>query len=125
MLVDDEGQRYQLLQPGLLKLFASYQSAYPEDYEIRVLLPDGYEDTRSTVEPIANHTDEEGDTESFRNMQESEHDVLIQLVHDTNVDTPALMVSRRIAMVESSVDPIDATALHHCHEQKLEPQCNR
>ena len=85
MLVDDEGQRYQLLQPGLLKLFASYQSAYPEDYEIRVLLPDGYEDTRSTVEPIANHTEEEGDTESFRNMQESPLPVYPQSTTMTSV----------------------------------------
>lgn len=109
LLVDDEAQRYQLLQPGLLKLFASYQNAYPEYYEIRVLLPDGYEDTRSTTSPIANHTEEEGDTEHFRQMRESEQDVVIQLVHDTNVDAPALMASRRIRMVDTSVDPINAT----------------
>ena len=44
-LLSDENSRYGLLQPALLRLFASYQEAYPDYYEIRVLLPDGFEDT--------------------------------------------------------------------------------
>ena len=66
LLVEDEGQRFQLLQPGLLKLFRSYQRAYPDYYEIRVLLPDGYEDTRSTLSGMPNLTEEEGESDYFR-----------------------------------------------------------
>ncbi len=106
LLVEDEGERYQLLQPGLLKLFASYQQAYPEYYEIRVLLPDGYEDTRSTVGRIANSTDEEGNSEAFRRITASRKDVLTQLVRSEDNGQPVLLISKRIATVDPAVDPI-------------------
>ena len=48
ILTHNEADRYTLMQPPLLRLFASYQRAYPDYYELRILLPDGYEDTRST-----------------------------------------------------------------------------
>ncbi len=41
------------------------RSAYPEYYEIRLLLPDGYEDTRSVKGGHANITDEEIDRRTF------------------------------------------------------------
>src|SRR5690554_607776 len=43
-LTEDEEERYALMLPSLLKLFSSYQRAYPDYTEIRYLLPDGYED---------------------------------------------------------------------------------
>ena len=49
LLTEDEDERYTLMQPSLLRLFASYQKSYPDYYEIRVLLPDGYEDARQVV----------------------------------------------------------------------------
>jgi len=56
LLVEDEGERYTLLQPSLLALLSSYQRAFPHYQEMRVLLPDGYEDTRSTLKHIPNLT---------------------------------------------------------------------
>ena len=54
LLIDDEMDRYQLAQPTLLAQFAAYQKAYPGYQEIRLLLPDGYEDTRSTLTFVPN-----------------------------------------------------------------------
>ena len=46
LLTPDAEQRYTVLQKPLLRLFASYQAAFPAYSEIRVLLPDGTEDVR-------------------------------------------------------------------------------
>jgi diguanylate cyclase (GGDEF)-like protein len=106
LLVEDEAQRYQLFQPGLLKLFASYQRANPEYEEIRVLLPDGYEDTRSTLTDIPNLTEDEGETGYFRVLARAEEDLVTQLVPAADDGEPALLLSHRIELVDGSIDPI-------------------
>ena len=58
----DEDYRYNLILPTLLKLFGSYQKAYPEYYEIRVIMPDGFEDARKVNRKIDNITEQETDT---------------------------------------------------------------
>ena len=56
----DEYSRYTLLQPTILKLFSTYQSAYPNYYEIRFIMPDGYEDVRlSTMTSLVNASENE------------------------------------------------------------------
>jgi diguanylate cyclase (GGDEF)-like protein len=106
LLVEDEAQRYRLFQPGVLKLFASYQRANPECCEIRILLPDGYEDTRATLADVPNRTEEEGGTEYFRSLAEAEGDLVMQVVHSRDTGEPALLVSRRISLLDDSADPI-------------------
>ena len=49
VLEDDDDERYVLLQPPLQRLVKSYQKAYPDYYEFRIIFPDGYEDFRQTV----------------------------------------------------------------------------
>jgi diguanylate cyclase (GGDEF)-like protein len=106
LLVEDEALRLQLFQPGLLKLFASYQRANPEYYEIRIVLPDGYEDTRATLTRIPNVTDEEGETEYFQVIEQAEEDLVTQLILSTDSGEPALLLSHRISLVDDSADPI-------------------
>ena len=60
LLTGDEALRYTLLQAPLLRLFRSYQKAFPEYVEIRILLPDGYEEVRQRHPWVANSTEEEG-----------------------------------------------------------------
>lgn len=67
-VVSDEEYRYNLLLPAILKLFGSYQKAYPEYYEIRVLMPDGFEDARKTNRDILNLTEDEFDSSVFKKM---------------------------------------------------------
>jgi len=106
LLIEDEGQRFQLLQPAILKLFRSYQAANPHYYEIRVLLPDGYEDTRSTLTALPNVTEEEGGTDYFTKLSQSGDALLIQVVRNPDNHEPALFISQSIVSVDPSVDPI-------------------
>jgi len=68
-----------LMQAPLLRLFANYQHAYPDYYEIRVLLPDGYEDTRLTVEGLPNLREDESDTDIFKAMHQSPDDLYTEI----------------------------------------------
>ena len=74
LLTADEQERFQLMQPSLLQLFASYQKAYPDYYEIRVLLPDGYEEVRLTLAAIPNATEDESQTVYFQALQQTPED---------------------------------------------------
>ncbi len=67
----DESERYELMQPALLRLFLSYRQSYPLYNEIQLLMPDGYEDTRLADIAKENLTDEEAEGEFFKSMQAS------------------------------------------------------
>ena len=67
--VKDEQERYALMQPSLLHLFATYRAAYPDYIEIQLLLPDGYEDTRLAKFGRPNLTEEESTSEFFKAMK--------------------------------------------------------
>ncbi|MFZ5758200.1 MAG: putative bifunctional diguanylate cyclase/phosphodiesterase [Thermodesulfobacteriota bacterium] len=69
LLTVDDAARYTLLQPPLIRLFSSYQMSNPDYYEMRVLLPDGYEDTRVASAELDNITEEEGDSPVFHAMR--------------------------------------------------------
>lgn len=68
VLIESEADRYDLMQPALLRLFTKYQEAYPEYRELRLLLPDGYEDTRLAQSGLINLTEEEYETPYFQEL---------------------------------------------------------
>ena len=72
ILNDDEDVRYQLMMPSLHKLFKSYLLAFPDYYEIRILLPDGYEDIRTIVMTLPNVYEEEAETPLFKSLRDFE-----------------------------------------------------
>ena len=111
LMIEDEESRYFLAQPGLLKLFASYHKAYPDYYEIRVLLPDGYEDTRSTSGFIPNTQEEEGDSPVFQAMAKSENSVYTTLFQNPDRQEVAFWISKKILFWDKSVDPVLAKAI--------------
>ncbi|MBF0185032.1 MAG: HAMP domain-containing protein [Magnetococcales bacterium] len=55
----DEQERYTLLQPTVIRLFAGFQQAVSSYYTISLLLPDGMEDTRVTSFDLPNHSEDE------------------------------------------------------------------
>ncbi len=111
LLTGDEGQRYALLQPTLLNLFRSYQQAYPEYHEIRVLLPDGYEDTRVSRGNIPNLTDDEHDTPYFQALSQSTAEVYSSFFRNPDNDRIALLVAKPLRLRDPSTDPILAQPL--------------
>ena len=108
LLTIDETDRYTLMQGPLLRLFASYQHAYPDYYEIRVLLPDGYEDTRLAVEGLPNLREDESDTDIFKAMHQSPDDLYTGIFRNSDNHEISLLVSKRIKIRDDSKDPISS-----------------
>ena len=71
-LFADEEDRYSLWQRPLLTLFSSYIQSYPDYYEMRVLLPDGFEDTRITLDNTENRYEQEDHLDYFKKIQQSD-----------------------------------------------------
>ena len=106
LLTEDEEERYTLLQPTLLRLFGSYQKSYPDYYEIRVLLPDGYEDTRLVAGGLRNTSDEEGGSAFFRAAADSPEDIYSTYLHNPDNGELALVVMKRISLRDHRHSPI-------------------
>ncbi|MEK7989707.1 MAG: sensor histidine kinase, partial [Thiotrichaceae bacterium] len=62
-------ERYVFGLLPVMKLFASYNQAYPDYYEIRLLLLDGYEDARFTPDDLPNKFEDESETDYFKRLQ--------------------------------------------------------
>ncbi|MGD8308909.1 MAG: diguanylate cyclase, partial [Chromatiales bacterium] len=109
LLTEDELDRYTLLQPALLRLLQGYQRVFPQYYEIRVLLPDGYEDARSTLRPLPNRTEDEAQTPQFQEMAASDDPSWSTLFVDPDNGRLAVLASRRIRLTDQAVDPLNTT----------------
>lgn len=109
-LTEDEEERYVLMLPSLLKLFSSYLRAYPDYSEIRFLLPDGYEDARTTLKPIANMTEEEGGTTFFRELGRFKGETFVQVTTPPDSQRVSLQVARPLRLIDlSTQDPLNGT----------------
>lgn len=101
-----EEDRYLLTQAPVLRLFTSYQEAYPDYYEIRLFTPDGFEDTRLSHDWIENLQDDESETVYFKQMQKSRDDLLASFYRNPANQKISLLVSKRIRLRDASFDPI-------------------
>ncbi len=104
ILTHNEDERYTLLQAPLLRLFSSYQEAFPEYYEIRIILQDGYEDIRLTQPFIDNLTDEEGNSAVFKALQSNGNKVYTSVFHNPDNQKISLFVGRHLTLVDRAVD---------------------
>lgn len=107
VLIEDEQQRFTLLQKALLDLFSTYQTAYPEYFEIRVLLPDGSEDTRLVNGEVPNATEQEGETPYFRHLAASSKPVYSELVLTPDTDKLVLMVGKALTLRDPAVQTVE------------------
>ncbi len=105
VLTEDEEERYALLAPPLLKFFQFHLDAYPDYFEIRVLLPDGYEDARATREPLRNASEEEADSEWFRLLADLDEGALLHLFRNEDDGRFSLLAGVPLRLVDLSVDP--------------------
>ena len=106
ILTEDEDERYTLLQPALLRLFLAYQEAFPEYYEIRMFLPDGYEDARRTQPYIDNLSEEEGDSALFHAMQSAGDKVHTAVFRNPDNQRISLFVGKALILIDRAVDPV-------------------
>ncbi len=111
LLIEDEGERFTFLQPTLMRQLSRYQELFPEYYEIRILAPDGFEDTRVTVGFIPNTSEEAAGTPFFTALTESEDGVHSGFYEDPNTGQLALMVGRAVALRNRAFDPTTEAVL--------------
>jgi hypothetical protein len=97
LLRKDKADRYELIRPALLKLFISYQRAYPEYSEIRLLLPDGHEDVGLTRGDIPNGSKEEGNASYFQKMVATSPAVYTHFFYHPDNHTFSLLVAKSVA----------------------------
>lgn len=105
LLNDNEADRYLLMQPTLLRLLASYQNAYPEYYDIRILLPDGYEDTRS-IRGARPYPDDVQEPPLFSALRERGDEVILRFQENPDDGRFVLFAGRAISLRNASDDPI-------------------
>jgi diguanylate cyclase (GGDEF)-like protein len=106
LLSEDEEERYSLMHPSLMRLFSSYQRAFPTYYELRLLLPDGYEDARRVRGDLANRSEEEGESDWFKALRASGQKGLTRYLRNPDNDRLALVVARPLVLWDRSVDPV-------------------
>lgn len=106
VLMEDEDQRLLLLYPTLIRTLGNVQKILPEYYEVRLLLPDGYEEVRRMQEKITNTSDAEHDSELFQLIQHNTRSSAHILI---NPDTQAytLYVSRPLILRDPNMEAID------------------
>lgn len=108
-LTEDEEERYVLMLPSLLKLFSSYLRAYPDYSEIRFLLPDGYEDARSTSVRMPNITEEEGETPFFQELSRFKGETFTRVSARPESSEISLQVARPIRLIDlATQDPLNS-----------------
>ena len=105
-LTQPPADRYAVLQLSLLSLFDSYRAVYPDYLEIRLLLPDGREDTRSAPPGLANHREDESGAPYFAPLLASASTRVYSQVYD-NPDTgrPALFLGQVLRRVPAGAEP--------------------
>ncbi len=107
LLTEDLEERYSLMQRPLQRKLASIQKVYPSYYEMRLLLPDGYEDLRMTSTNLPNRTEEEAGNPLFQTLHSAVADTQVQLAFNPDNQQPALYVSRRIRLSNPAFESIN------------------
>ncbi|MEN8762859.1 MAG: EAL domain-containing protein [Thiogranum sp.] len=105
ILTSDEEERYTLLQGPTLRALRSFQEAYPSYYEIRILLPDGYEDIRRTsITSLDNLTEEEDQNPLFLAMLRSGYSVSSLIFRNPDNGKLALFVGKPLILRDPAID---------------------
>ncbi len=103
-MLADELDRYEVLNIPLLKLFKTYSDAYPDYYEIRILLKDGYEDARFSTEHSPNITEEEGETPYFLSLSQSESEIYTTVFKNPDNNEYAFLASHKLFIADVKQD---------------------
>ncbi len=100
----DVSVRRETMQTALIELFRSYQSAYPDYLELRLLRPDGSVDTRSAAaDPVIDGNHVRGSV-WFAPLVAHDGDTYHQFVYDDGTGETHLIAARRL-LVGDSMDP--------------------
>jgi len=94
-LLSSENERYNLLHPKLLNAFHAFHNAYPDYYEIRLILPDGYEDVRFATYD-ENVTEEEINNPVIKKLVQSNSESIFMFALNPDNQIPSVYFARKI-----------------------------
>lgn len=100
----DENDRYRFVLLPLLNLFASYNKAYPDYEEIRLLATDGFEEARFAPPELPNVTEEEGGTVLFKRLVQDPDDIFAEYVKSPDTGEYVLMVAQDLNFVDPTFE---------------------
>jgi len=103
----DENDRYGLLQKPLLEVFKACQAAFPSYFEIRFLLPDGYEDARQSRSDLGNASDEEGSSAWFKRLTSTPRDDYATVYAHADTGKPALFIGAPVKLRDATTETGD------------------
>lgn len=106
----DDTVRYELLLPHLLNVFNKVQKSVPHYYEIKFILPNGYEDAVWISEDLENKHESIRNETFFDEMSKSTQPVFTHLIYDENTNKHALFLSRKIIINSPAVDAANKPA---------------
>lgn len=101
----DSRDRYDLIQPALIRQFKQYQAVYKDYYEIRYIDPDGFEDTRVVDEPLANQSQHFRIPRPPPGKRRRALSVWYQLAVNPDNGKLALYVVAPVRLLDTAVDP--------------------
>jgi diguanylate cyclase (GGDEF)-like protein len=90
------------LKAEVLELLFSYQLAYPEYYEIRIVSPAGKELIRSIIGEIGNVTDNEAESAYFQSIQSNPGVIYTTFFMNPDNGKPALLASKPLLFYEEN-----------------------
>jgi len=109
-LTDDESVRYEILLPHLLNVFKSIENSIEDYYEIRFILPDGFEDVYWADSGIENINEYINEKEYFKEIQNLNNSVFKRLIFDENTQQFSFLLVKDLMLFDAAVDSYGAPA---------------
>lgn len=107
LTIEDSWERYSIFLPPLISLIQSYQQAYPDYFEFRILLPDGYEDSRVTTTSIPNTTEHEAESSFFRKASEETGEFYSTFFLNPDTNKLSYLLSKKMLLVDEGFEEKD------------------
>ncbi|MBF0213729.1 MAG: response regulator [Magnetococcales bacterium] len=107
LTTEDEESRYGIWQLPVLNLFASYAKAYPDYYEMRVLLPNGAEEVRYSRAGISNRSEDEADSPWFSRFLAHRQGSFLELYRNPDNGEWAFLAARKVFARSAGQDPTE------------------
>ncbi|HFQ13908.1 MAG TPA: EAL domain-containing protein [Gammaproteobacteria bacterium] len=105
VLTGDEDERLLLLYPALVRTLRGIQEILPSYYEIRLLMPDGYEELRVSTRSTPNRSEEEAGSELFQRIA-GMRKPSAQLLSNPDNGEPVLYVARPLWLRDPNLEPL-------------------
>ncbi|SHO47271.1 hypothetical protein [Desulfopila aestuarii] len=107
LTIDDSWERYSIFLPSVISLIQSYQQAYPDYCEFRILLPDGSEDCRVTTTAIPNAKENEAGSSFFIQASKEAGELYSTFSLSPNTQELSYLLSRKMMLVnEGAVEKL-------------------